>query len=366
MSNIMEFQINLLAGIIFGVLGTVGLILSRKKISSIKYLSFFIILWSLTRFLMAFSHLSRGETWDDGQLLLIISAFTFTLTVMSWILFESKFGNENPPWWQFCVIGVLGTLYMASYLFTSPIFVENILGKGVDLTNFTLLGANVIVIFENMIFSYYIINFMIWIFKILRHAGELRGVAYKYLIPTMVISALDVVMGAWLKPLNFPLYLFWYIGAWAWLGTSILIVLTRYPKILYLFFFKLHRLTLIRRDSGIALFNYNFTKQPINENLFSGLIKGINDMSAELLREGNLKEIKVAKSILIFRETSDLMVCLFAKKSSKILHDTLERFVIEFEKQFSKFISLKTGEIPDPEDATNLMKKVFPLVSFAT
>jgi hypothetical protein len=133
----------------------------------------------------------------------------------------------------------------------------------------------------------------------------------------------------------------------------------KYSELLYVLPFTVHRLTVIDRSSGIMLYDYAWTDNPINSTLIGGLLQGLQNISTEVLKRGEIEEIKLKSGILLFRSTPNILVGLLTSKTSAHLRDGFGKFVSEFENCFQQNLENNNVSNCNYEEADNLIKSIF-------
>ncbi len=140
----------------------------------------------------------------------------------------------------------------------------------------------------------------------------------------------------------------------------LLIVLAiRNPQLLCILPFRVDRLLVIYNNSGLPLFDHQFSKQKVDEVLFSGLIQGLQQMSIEVLQKGQIRQIILDSGVLTFQKKELYTVGLLASRSSQILAQSFSSFTSAFEKQFLKELQQFNGDRSVFEKADRLIQDYF-------
>ena len=137
-----------------------------------------------------------------------------------------------------------------------------------------------------------------------------------------------------------------------------LLAILREPKLLYILPFTVYRISVKDRD-GFPLFDHDWSKSNISENIFSGFLNAVQLMSEEVMNIGGLLDINLEDGILILRESKFITVGLVASKSSKLLRESVIKFTNEFETKFEKELKKSVKDISQYEDAFELIEKFF-------
>jgi len=175
----------------------------------------------------------------------------------------------------------------------------------------------------------------------------------------LIATSLMVVRGL----INLLVYIhpLWILGVNIVFAVGIILltlVITNEPKVLFIFPFMLHRI-LVRDKNGYPLFDHDWSKSKINEQVFTGFLNAIQLMSAEVMNLGGLLDIDLKEGILMIHESHYVSVGLVSSKTSKFLRNSLSHFIEDFETLFEQ--NLKKGVI-DPkkyEPAYLLIDKYF-------
>ncbi len=163
--------------------------------------------------------------------------------------------------------------------------------------------------------------------------------------------------------INLMVYLnpIWILGVQILFATGVImltLVITNEPKILFIFPFTLNRI-LVRDKNGYPLFDQDWSKSKINEQVFTGFLNAIQLMSDEVVNLGGLLDIDLKEGILMIHESRYVSVGLVSSHSSKFLRNSLTHFIEDFEEMFEQL--LKQG-VTDPkkyESAYLLIEKYF-------
>jgi hypothetical protein len=137
------------------------------------------------------------------------------------------------------------------------------------------------------------------------------------------------------------------------------------PNLIFLFPFKVIRLTVIDTRSGITIYTYSWkTKSKnVNDELFSGMIQGISMLVKESLNQGYLREIIVEEGKLILQPIKDTPITcvLVTTRASRTLRDALRTFADQFGEKFTRNFNC-TFETSQFDSASELIKTNFAFV----
>ncbi len=119
---------------------------------------------------------------------------------------------------------------------------------------------------------------------------------------------------------------------------------------------------MIDGGSGVALFEYKFTEHTIDLDLFSGLLQGFQQMSAEVLQRGALREIRLDKGTLILAKYPQFTVGLLTSRSSRFLTQCLEKFARTFDARYHAFLEHFSGDVTKFADAVTQVDQIFEYI----
>ena len=130
------------------------------------------------------------------------------------------------------------------------------------------------------------------------------------------------------------------------------------PKLLYILPFTVYRIVVKDRE-GYPLFDHDWSKSEISENIFTGFINAIQLMSEEIMNIGGLLDIQLKDGILILHESENITVGLITSKSSKLLRSSVANFTRDFEIKFEKILMEGNKDMKEYESAQELIEKHF-------
>ena len=143
-----------------------------------------------------------------------------------------------------------------------------------------------------------------------------------------------------------------------------IIAIWRDPKIIYILPFKAYRILVVNTNAGIGLFKYDWAElKTVNENIFSMVLQAVGSILDEVLKKGEIRQIKMDQAILLVQHTKNAPVAsvLVTSRASKSLIYGLKKFNSEFIETFqSQFDELY--EISKFKDAKKLVEHIFDFV----
>ncbi len=141
-----------------------------------------------------------------------------------------------------------------------------------------------------------------------------------------------------------------------------ILVIIRVPQLLYTLGFQVSRLMVIEGASGVALFDYKFSEHNIDVDLFSGLLQGFQQMTAEVLQRGALREIRLASGTLILAKYPRFSVGLLTSRSSRFLTQCIEKFARAFDARYHALLTDFSGDVTKFADAVTLVNQIFEYI----
>ncbi len=142
----------------------------------------------------------------------------------------------------------------------------------------------------------------------------------------------------------------------------LILVMIRVPQLLYSLGFEVSRFLVIDGGSGVALFEYKFSEHPVDLDLFSGLLQGFQQMSAEVLKRGALREIRLDHGTLILAKYPRFTVGLLTSRSSRFLTQCIEKFARAFDTRYHASLEPFSGDVTQFEDAVKLVDQIFEYI----
>ncbi len=150
--------------------------------------------------------------------------------------------------------------------------------------------------------------------------------------------------------------------------TSIIVMVIIYvkkPTILFILPFKAIRLTVMETKGGIVLFTHRWGKNKgiPSDDLYGGVIQGINAIINESLDSGDIQEIKLANGVLLIQRDSNhnIAAVVVSTRSSRTLRDGLKVFEKRFIEEFGSFFPNYT-DVSKYEGANSIISECFPFI----
>lgn len=210
--------------------------------------------------------------------------------------------------------------------------------------------------FYDLLMDFYLIFLFIFLIRsTLKAPKHLKSLSIFLTLTTVVLGLLSFV-GSWI----FLGYGFFLSGIYASIMNLVLVfVLVRNPELLYILPYRVQRLTVIHRKINISIFDHQFAKSEIDQDLLAGLLSALEAVSVEVMHHGELEEIKLSEGFLIFVKSENITVGLITSNSSKHLRDSLKKFTKEFEARFKNELVQYAPDLSQFESATEILDFFF-------
>ena len=316
-----------------------------KKITSLNYIRLSIFSFSIFIFIDGLSILYVSK------LLGIITGFIlipFTLSLVIGVTYIIKESFYSPGF-----VIVIGLSVLLIYLGFQPNAIDIQIQGGYIRLPWTGLFGNIGMILSAVGGGY----IFYWGIKTLKNAPFLiKKEAYLFFLGIFVATVVSMVF--YILYLIHPFCII--ISNFALLIGLIIITLSVMiePKLLYVLPFTVYRIVVKDRE-GYPLFDHDWSKSEISENIFTGFINAIQLMSEEIMNIGGLLDIQLKDGILILHESENITVGLITSKSSKLLRYSVTNFTRDFENKFEKFLKEGNRDMSKYESADELIDKYF-------
>ena len=316
-----------------------------KKIASLNYIRLAILVFSIFIFIDGLSILYISE------FLSIISGFIlvpFTLSLVIGVTYIIKENFYSPGF-----ILVIGLSVLFLYLGFQPNAVTTKVQGGYIRLPWMGLFGNIGMILSAIggVYIFY------WGIKTLNNAPFLiKKEAYLFFLGIFVASVVSMIF--YILYLIDPFYI--VVSNLALLIGFLIITLSVMiePKLLYILPFTVYRI-MVKDREGYPLFDHDWSKSEISENIFTGFINAVQLMSEEIMNIGGLLDIQLKDGILILHESENITVGLITSKSSKLLRSSVANFTRDFEIKFEKILMEGNKDMKEYESAQELIEKHF-------
>jgi len=315
-----------------------------KKIYHLRFIKLGILGISLFYFFEAFSYLFLSEILAIISGILLFPTTVFILIGVNYIM------REKVNTFSLVIICCLGVFLCVSAFFPEAVVIDNVDSFTMIQWGgwFKVIAEIFHILFIGIIGFWGIITWANAPFLIKKEASQFL-IAASFMVVRVLINLLVYVHPIWILAVNIVFAA----------GVIVLtLVITNEPKILFIFPFTLNRI-LVRDKNGYLLFDHDWSKSKISEQVFTGFLNAIQLMSNEVVNLGGVLDIDLKEGILMIHESQYVSVGLASSKSSKFLRNSLTHFIEDFEKMFEH--NLKEG-IVDPkkyESAYLLIDKYF-------
>ena len=294
----------------------------------------------------------------DGISLLLMSLLLYRIYVLlllpATILFiiginytiKESFNSVN-----LIFVGCLGILLC--YLVFQPDAVKTGTEYGYPTINWVGPFLYMVIIFQILMSSI----LFYWALKTWKNAPFLiKKEARLLLIGTIILSpggGVIYLISLWIPSLILIDNMVLAVG-----GLIMIISLKKEPKLLYILPFTIYRI-LVKDKEGFPLFDHDWSKSDVNENVFTGFINAVQLMSEEVLSIGGVVDIHLEEGILTLYKSELITVGLVASKSSKLLKESLVNFSNDFQKMFERELKKSVKDMVEYDAAYELIEKYF-------
>ncbi len=335
------------------ILTTIGIVFTiityikpkTKKLTSLNYIRLAIFTFSVFIFF-------------DGLSILYVSKFLgvitgFILIPLTLSLVIGVRYSTSESFYSHGFIVVVGLSGLFLYLGFQPNAIIILIQEG----NIWLVWTGLFSIIAMILTAITLVYMFYWGIKTLKNAPFLiKKEAYLFFLG--IFFATVIAMIFYILYLFDPFYIL--LSNIALLIGLVIITLSVMiePKLLYILPFTVYRIVVKDRE-GYPLFDHDWSKSEISENLFTGFINAIQLMSEEIMNIGGLLDIQVKDGILILHESENITVGLITSKSSKLLSSSVTNFTRDFENKFEKILKEGNKDMVEYESAHELIEKHF-------
>jgi len=316
-----------------------------KKLTSLNYIRLAIFSFS------AFIFFDGLSILYVSKFLGIITGFILIPLTLSLVIGVRYSTSESFYSHGFIVVEGLSVLFL--YLGFQPNAIIILIQEG----NIWLVWNGLFSIIAMILTAITLVYMFYWGIKTLKNAPFLiKKEAYLFFLGIFFGSV--VAMGFYILYLFDPFYILpSNIALLIGLLTVTLSVMIE-PKLLYILPFTVYRIVVKDRE-GYPLFDHDWSKSEISENIFTGFINAIQLMSEEIMNIGGLLDIQLKDGILILHESENITVGLITSKSSKLLRSSVANFTRDFENKFEKILMEGNNDMKEYESAHELIEKHF-------
>ena len=316
-----------------------------KKITTLIYIRLAILGFSIFLFIDGLSLLYVSKV------LSIISGFTLIPLTLSLVIGITYILKEN--FYSLGFVIVIGLSILFIYIGFQPNAVDIQIQGGYIRLPWTGLFNDIGIILIAISEAY----MLYWGIKTLKNAPFLiKKEAYLFFLGIFFASVVAMVF--YILYLIDPYYIL--MSNFALLIGLLIVTLSAMiePKLLYILPFTVYRIVVKDRE-GYPLFDHDWSKSEISENIFTGFINAIQLMSEEIMNMGGLLDINLKDGILILHESENISVGLITSKSSKLLRYSVANFTLDFENKFEKILKEGNKDMREYESAHELIEKYF-------
>ncbi len=338
----------------------------RRKNLPLLIFSLFLIGWMLGT---GFQTLAYMIVLDDLALALnlkVAAALFIMSASIIWFIWIDYVQFERVRPWAITPILVVATLYFnaifAPGTFQLDYYIENGIDIGVSISKVGLAQVWDALGIGLVYFS------MAWYFaaQVRTAPPKLRPVT-RFLAVFILANLVTVIIINGIVrslPANWLAMFLYSLTMWVNALVTCVLILTiiRVPQLLYLLAFRVSRLLVIEGTSGVALFDYKFREHKVDIGLFSGLLQGFQQMTAEVLQAGALREIRLDHGTLFLLKFPHFTIGLIASRSSRFLARCLEQFARAFDARFHARLENFNGDATGMAGAVDLIDTIFEYI----
>jgi len=197
-------------------------------------------------------------------------------------------------------------------------------------------NVGVLRIFQIIFLFYYVMTYFSWSYLTWKRApNELKQLVNFLLFGSILFSFVTASLyfyGTFVKIFNSLAFITHSLGA-----LFTIIVIWKEPKIIYILPFKAYRLLVVETNAGIGLFKHDWAKlSAVDENVFTMVLQAVGSILDEILKKGEIREIKMDRAVLLIQHNKKYPVAsvLVTTKSSKSLRYGLKKFNSQFIDKF--------------------------------
>jgi len=334
-------QALLTSGIVFFGTILIGWEGIKKKVNLYSFFFGSFFAWAINFLFYGLSRLILDKVMAIFQYINIVIAFLFLIIAVDYAM------KERVSSIKMLIFGILGA-FVIYFAFLPESIVDSVWGGYPSFKWHGMLelsGSLMILLYGLLLCYFSIITYI-------KCPDYLKTNALILLIGSVIIGIVGVVITV-LTDQIFP----------AAIGIILVaIAFAREPKIFYVLPYKVDRLTVIQTKSGITLFDYKWVESEIQDLLLGGLLQGVKNISVEVLKKGELKEIVLTHGNLLFFLDKNITIGLLVSKTSKYLRKCLEQFSFAFEKKYNKELTLAEEFVESSrfDHASDLVEFYFP------
>ena len=319
----------------------------KKKVNLYSFFFGSFFAWAVNFLFYGLSRMTLDKTMAIFQYINIVISFLFLIIAIDYAM------KERISSVKMLIFGILGA-FVTYFAFLPESLVDYVWGgyPSFKWHGMLELSGSLMILLYGLLLSYF--SFLTYI----KSPDYLKSNALILLIGSLIIGIVGVIITVFTDQI-FP----------AAIGMIVMAVaFAREPKIFFVLPYKVDRLTVIQTKSGITLFDYKWVESEIQDLLLGGLLQGVKNISLEVLKKGEIKEIVLAHGTLLFYLDKNITIGLLVSKTSKYLKKCLEQFSVAFEKKYKKELTLAVEfvEASRFDQASDLVNFYFPHIPSET
>ena len=251
----------------------------KKKVALYSYFFLSFLSWAINFLFYGLSRMALNKTLAICQYLFIVVSLFFLIIAIDNAMREAISSLKM------LLFGILGTFVSYFAFLPDSIVDRNKMGyPSFSWTGLLEIFGSLTLLLYGLYICYF--SFITYI----KCPDYLKNNALLLLSGSLLLGIVGVFITVFTE-LIFP----------AAIGMIIMaIAFAREPKIFFVLPYKVDRLTVIQNKSGITLFDYKWVESDIQDVLLGGLLQGVKNISIEVIKKGELKEIILTQGTLLF------------------------------------------------------------------
>jgi len=320
--NLLLVFTTLIAGILNIICFLLSFLYAKKRNNRLVYL--FSANWL---FQALFWFLDAASHFFYSPLLMAIAIVPQTIGVPCLFIFIDLIKKERVSSTKLSALFLIEILLLI--LTFNPGGMEIIPGYGIHI-------VGPLRILQIVFLVYYISIFFSWSYLTWKRAPkELKKLVNFLLFGSILFSfvtAFMYILGGFIKTFNSIGFITHSLGA-----LFTIVVIWKDPKIIYILPFKAYRLLVVETNAGIGLFKHDWAElRAVDENVFTMVLQAVGSILDEVLKKGEIREIKMDRAVLLIQHNKNYPVAsvLVTSKSTKSLRYGLKKFNNHFIESF--------------------------------
>lgn len=276
--------------------------------------------------------------WGISWGLIVLSQFTYNpiyiqlsfipqfVAVLYLVAFVDHTRGEQMSAFKAVIVTTLGGIQIIGAWMPGSIRIID--DVGVVLDNYQLIAQALFICMYSGIFLDCMVR--TWI----NAPSELKKSAWVFLFSTILITIIPGSLYLFIHVNYFFAISGFFIHA---IGIILMIrQIDKEPRLMYILPFVAHRLIIINRASGLLVYEYRWSNFELDQSILSGLIQALQIFSMEMLRIGDIQEMKLKDGVIMMEHGTYYTFALIVSKTAIYLRDCLQDFNSAFESEAEK------------------------------